>query len=232
MRVRLLWHTPNPEVMVALAMRRCYNSKPIEELEKELQLKPGYERELIAKALRDKTFDVIEHAVFMFEIEGVSRICTHQLVRHRLASYDQESQRFSAVEKEDFIVPHSIQSNPEAIEVYQGVLKSSVEAFKKLKELEIPKEDARFVLPQSIGTKLVITANARSLMHFFFLRLTTQAQWEIRELAQMMLGECRKVAPTIFKDVLDSLRNSYLGFLLRPNERRVQEGNRGSDEGT
>lgn len=203
MRVRLLWYTPNPEVMVALAMRRCYNSKPIEELEKEIQSKPGYEKELIAKALRDKTFDVIEHAVFMFEIEGVSRICTHQLVRHRIASYDQESQRFSAVEKEDFIIPHTVQSNPEALELYQSVLKTSIEAFKKLKELEVPKEDARFVLPQSIGTKIVITANARSLMHFFYLRSATQAQWEIRELAELMLNECRKVAPTIFKEVLE-----------------------------
>jgi thymidylate synthase ThyX len=566
MRVRLLWCTPNPEFMVALAMRRCYNSKPIEELEKELQSRPGYERELIAKALRDKTFDVIEHAVFMFEIEGVSRILTHQLVRHRIASYDQEcfddeteiltalgwksfnqiskedrfatlnlandrleyqgatsifkgdyegmmfnvesdqistlvtpnhrmlvgagdrgrrrwairraldladrskiefkkgvgnwegsivdfidpfvlpgaeihkmygssgttyvqrsadiliepstfmefmgyyisegsfcelphpggyryvvtlaqtrsdivpliqdclhklpfaiqtchkndgrtewsiqdkslfeflsplgkswqkyiprellsrprsqllllfnalmkgdgdyrknryytssprlandvqelalklgfsaniyshvrpgnhgqrrreycvnfimtrnspevkakgssrkkrnfigytpykgmiwcvevpngivyvrrngkpmwsgnSQRFSAVEKEDFIIPHSIQSNPEALEVYQSVLKASIGAFKRLKELEVPKEDARFVLPQSIGTKLVITANARSLMHFFFLRMATQAQWEIRELAELMLAECRKVAPSIFKDIIEA----------------------------
>ncbi|MDG7000896.1 MAG: FAD-dependent thymidylate synthase [Nitrososphaerota archaeon] len=203
MRVRLMWYTPNPEVMVALAMRRCYNSKPIEELEKELETRPGYERELIAKAIRDKTFDVIEHAVFMFEIEGVSRICTHQLVRHRIASYDQESQRFSAVEKEDFITPHSIHSNPEALEVYQKVLKSSIEAFKKLKELEVPKEDARFVLPQSIGTKLVITANARSLMHFFYLRMATQAQWEIRELAGLMLQECRKVAPSIFKEIVE-----------------------------
>ncbi|MDG6907331.1 MAG: FAD-dependent thymidylate synthase [Nitrososphaerota archaeon] len=204
MRVRLLWYTPNPEVMVALAMRRCYNSKPIEELEKEIQSKPGYEKELIAKALRDKTFDVIEHAVFMFEIEGVSRICTHQLVRHRIASYDQESQRFSAVEREDFIVPQSIQTNPEALQLYQSVLKTSIEAFKKLKELEVPKEDARFVLPQSIGTKLVITANARSLMHFFYLRTAKQAQWEIRELAEAMLAECRKVAPTIFREILES----------------------------
>ncbi len=204
MRVRLLWHTPNPEIMVALAMRRCYNSKPIEELEKELQTRPGYEKELIAKALRDKTYDVIEHAVFMFEIEGVSRVCTHQLVRHRIASYDQESQRFSAVEREDFIIPHSIQSNPEALEIYQNLLKNSIETFKRLKELEVPKEDARFVLPQSIGTKLVITANARSLMHFFFQRTATQAQWEIRELAEMMLAECRKVAPTIFKDILEA----------------------------
>jgi thymidylate synthase (FAD) len=204
MRVKLLWSTPDAERTVALAMRRCYSSKPIEDLEKEIQAKPGYERELISKALRDKTFDVIEHAVFMFEIEGISRICSHQLVRHRIASYDQESQRFSAVEKEDFITPHSIQSHPEALRVYEQVLKDSVEAFKKLKELEVPKEDARFVLPQSIGTKLVITANARSLMHFFFQRTAVQAQWEIRELAELMLKECKRVTPSIFAEVVEA----------------------------
>jgi thymidylate synthase (FAD) len=204
MRVKLIWHTPNPEIAVALAMRRCYSSKTIEELEKELLSKPGYEKELIAKAIRDKTFDVIEHAVFMFEIEGVSRILTHQLVRHRIASYDQESQRFSAVEKEDFIVPHTIQSNPAALKVYDDLLKSSIETFKKLKELEVPKEDARFVLPQSIGTKIVMTANARALMHFFFQRRALQAQWEIRELADTMYTECKRVAPTIFSEVVES----------------------------
>ena len=204
MRVKLLWYTPNPEFNVALAMRRCYSAKPIEELERELASKPGYERELIAKALRDKTFDVIEHAVFMFEIEGISRVCSHQLVRHRIASYDQESQRFSAVEKEDFIIPHSVKANPEALKLYEDILKSSVEAFRKLKELEVPKEDARFILPQSIGTKLVVTANARSLMHFFWQRTASQAQWEIRELAELMLTECKKVAPSIFKDVVES----------------------------
>lgn len=203
MRVKLLWHTPNPEFNVALAMRRCYNAKPIEELEKELQSKPGYEKELIAKAIRDKTFDVIEHAVFMFEIEGISRICSHQLVRHRIASYDQESQRFSAVEREDFVIPKSIQSNPDALKLYEDILKLSVDAFKRMKELDVPKEDARFVLPQSIGTKLVITANARSLMHFFWQRTAPQAQWEIRELAEIMLAECKKVAPSIFKDVIE-----------------------------
>lgn len=203
MRAKLLWYTPNPEFNVALAMRRCYNAKPIEELEKELQSKPGYEKELIAKAIRDKTFDVIEHAVFMFEIEGISRICSHQLVRHRIASYDQESQRFSAVEREDFIIPKSIQSNPDALKIYEEVLKLSVDVFKRMKELDVPKEDARFVLPQSIGTKLVITANARSLMHFFWQRTAPQAQWEIRELAEIMLAECKKVAPSIFKDIIE-----------------------------
>jgi len=199
-----LWHTPDPEIVVALAMRRCYSAKPIEELESELKSRPGYERDLIAKALRDKTFDVIEHAVFMFEIEGISRICSHQLVRHRIASYDQESQRFSAVEKEDFVFPPSIQNNPDALRVYDEFIKSSVEAFKTLKDMEVPKEDARFILPQSIGTKLVVTANARSLMHFFWQRTATQAQWEIRELAEIMLKECKKVAPTIFKEILES----------------------------
>jgi thymidylate synthase (FAD) len=204
MRVKLLWFTPRPEITVALAMRRCYSSKPIEDLEKEILTKPGYEKELIAKAIRDKTFDVIEHAVFMFEIEGVSRVTTHQLVRHRIASYDQESQRFSAVEKEDFIIPHTIQSNPAALKVYEELLKSSIEAFKILKELEVPKEDARFVLPQSIGTKIVMTANARALMHFFYQRTALQAQWEIRELAELMYQECKKVAPTIFSQVVES----------------------------
>ena len=204
MRVKLLWYTPNPEFNVALAMRRCYSAKPIEELEAELASKPGYERDLIAKALRDKTFDVIEHAVFMFEIEGISRVTSHQLVRHRIASYDQESQRFSAVERENFIIPNSIKSNPEALKIYEELLASSVETFLKLKELEVPKEDARFVLPQSIGTKLVVTANARSLMHFFWQRTASQAQWEIRELAELMLAECKRVAPSIFKDVVES----------------------------
>jgi thymidylate synthase (FAD) len=204
MRVKLLWFTPRPEITVALAMRRCYSSKPIEDLEQEILSKPGYEKELIAKAIRDKTFDVIEHAVFMFEIEGVSRILTHQLVRHRIASYDQESQRFSAVEKEDFVIPHTVQSNPAALKIYEDLLKRSIEAFKKLKELEIPKEDARFVLPQSIGTKIVMTANARALMHFFYQRTALQAQWEIRELAEMMYKECKKVAPTIFSEVVES----------------------------
>jgi thymidylate synthase (FAD) len=203
-RARLLWHTPNPEVIVALAMRRCYSAKTIEELEAELASRPGYEKDLIAKALRDKTFDVIEHAVFMFEIEGISRVCSHQLVRHRIASYDQESQRFSAVEKEDFVTPPSIQVNPDALKVYEDFIRASVDIFRKLKELEVPKEDARFILPQSIGTKLVITANARSLMHFFWQRTATQAQWEIRELAELMLKECKKVAPTIFKDVIEA----------------------------
>ncbi|MDG7001207.1 MAG: FAD-dependent thymidylate synthase [Nitrososphaerota archaeon] len=140
----------------------------------------------------------------VFELEGISRVCSHQLVRHRIASYDQESQRFSAVEKEDFIVPHSIQGNPEALKVYEDLLKNSVDAFKRLKELDVPKEDARFVLPQSIGTKLVITANARTLMHFFWQRTALQAQWEIRELAELMLKECKKVAPTIFKDIIEA----------------------------
>ena len=102
------------------------------------------------------------------------------------------------------MTPPSILVNPEALKVYEAFIKASVEAFRRLKELEVPKEDARFILPQSIGTKLVVTANARSLMHFFWQRTATQAQWEIRELAELMLKECKKVAPTIFKDIIEA----------------------------
>ena len=102
------------------------------------------------------------------------------------------------------LIWHTIQSNPEALKVYEGLLKSSIDAFKKLKELEVPKEDARFVLPQSIGTKIVMTANARALMHFFYQRTALQAQWEIRELAELMYQECKKVAPSIFSQVIET----------------------------
>jgi thymidylate synthase (FAD) len=203
MRVTLLWHTPQPERMIALAMRRCYSSKPIEDIDSELQSKQGYEKELVKRAIRDKTFDVIEHAVFMFEIEGISRVCSHQLVRHRIASYDQESQRFSAVDKESFIVPPSVKSKREALEVFNKASEVCLDAFKKLKDFGIPKEDARFILPQSIGTKLVLTINARSLMHILWQREAPQAQWEIRELARLMHEEARKVAPTLFAEIFE-----------------------------
>src|SRR2546426_7010705 len=96
MKINLLSYTQNPEFICALAMRRCYSSKSIEELESELKEKgPDYIKYLMNRVKEDKSFDIWEHALFTFEIEGVSRALTHQLVRHRMASYDQESQRFA-----------------------------------------------------------------------------------------------------------------------------------------
>src|SRR5438132_7649066 len=105
MKVSLLWYTPSPELQVAKAMRRCYSSESMEIIENELKEKgESYIRYLIERAKKDGSFDVLEHAVFMFEVEGISRSCSHQLVRHRLISFDQESQRFAPSPK-NYIIP-------------------------------------------------------------------------------------------------------------------------------
>ncbi|MEM2338582.1 MAG: FAD-dependent thymidylate synthase [Nitrososphaerales archaeon] len=204
MRVKLIWHTPSPERVIAVAMRRCYSTSTIEEIEKELDEKGNeYIRYLVRKALDDKTFSVLEHVVFTFEIEGISRVCSHQLVRHRLASYNQESQRFTLAHKEEMIMPPSIQSNPEASKIFNEVIKFTIGKMEELLRIGIPTEDARIILPQCIATKLIMTMNARSLMHFLSLRLSTKAQWEIRELANKILEEVRKVAPTLFEKIVE-----------------------------
>src|SRR5216684_3163680 len=114
MKVSLMWHTPNPEWQCALAMRRCYSAEALDKLDVELREKPNFGREYITylmnRVREDKSFDIWEHAVFMFNIEGVSRVTTHQLVRHRFCSFDQESQRFAPSPKE-FIIPQSVIKN-------------------------------------------------------------------------------------------------------------------------
>ena len=141
-----------------------------------------------------------EHVIYMFEIEDVSRVTTHQLIRHRLASYDQESQRFSAASKESFVIPYTISSNPEALELYNRITKLCAETFEKLVALGVPKEDARYIMPHSIKTKLVMTLSANSLMHIVELRMTQQAQWEIRELVSKMKELAANATPELWKE--------------------------------
>jgi thymidylate synthase (FAD) len=146
---------------------------------------------------------LMEHVNYMFEIEDVSRVTTHQLIRHRLASYDQESQRFSTASRESFIVPDSIRTRPEALKLYESVLRSSTEAFERMVALGVPKEDARYVMPHAIKTKLVMTLSAYSLAHIADLRTSPQAQWEIRELVAKMKDLARKATPSLWTNGLD-----------------------------
>ncbi len=146
---------------------------------------------------------VMDHIFYMFEIEGCSRVTTHQLVRHRVASYDQESQRFSAATKEGFVIPPSIASNKSALEVYQTALEEVYRAFDKLVSLGVPKEDARYILPSALKTKLVMTINARSLMHVVWLRTSIQAQWEIRELVRMMYDLAKEATPELWAKIIE-----------------------------
>jgi thymidylate synthase (FAD) len=146
---------------------------------------------------------LLDHVVYMFEIEDCSRVTTHQLVRHRVASYDQESQRFSSATREGVVTPPSIQSNQAALAVFDGALKVVYEAFEKMTGLGIPKEDARYVLPNAIKTKLVMTVSARSLMHVVWQRTALQAQWEIRELVTSLHRLAREATPELWGTIIE-----------------------------
>ncbi len=151
---------------------------------------------------------VFEHACFTFRVEGISRICTHQLVRHRLASYTQQSQRYVKLKNPKFIVPNEIMES-EFSEEYLEILERASELYRKMVKGGIRKEDARFVLPQGVETKIVITMNARELRHFIILRCDKSAQWEIREMAKEMLRLAHGVAPILFDDLYKKYIDNY-----------------------
>ena len=197
MKIKLLSHTPEPEEVVYISARLCYSSKDVDEIIKEATYKSP--KELIERLLRMGHHSVFEHVSFTFSIEGISRVTTHQLVRHRIASYSQRSQRYVSEEEARFIIPPAVQGNPEAMRLYQEFMESAKNVYRRLVELGIDKEDARYVLPQAVETKIIVTMNARELLHFFRLRCCNRAQWEIRNVAIEMLKEVKKVAPNIFR---------------------------------
>jgi len=195
-KVKLLDYTPEPERVVAMAARLCYSAVGAEELSE--RLSDAKVKEMVRKMVKLGHASTIEHVSFTFGIEGVSRVLTHQLVRHRIASYDQQSQRYVAEHDFEYITPHTIAENPAAKEKYDSLMADIRKAYDELTEMGIPKEDARYVLANATETKILVTMNARSLLHFFNLRCCNRAQWEIREMAYKMLAEVKKVAPTLF----------------------------------
>ena len=199
MQTILLAHTPNPDELVAAAARICYrDTMAAELLQGEEQ---NLSRKLIASLFASGHTSTFEHVSFTFGIDGLSRVASHQLVRHRLASFSQQSQRYVKMtpDPEAVVIPPNIRANPQALSLYQDAVRAAQEAYSRLIELGIPKEDARFILPHGHSTRLVLTMNARELHHFFRLRLCRRAQWEIRELARQMLVLCREKAPVLFK---------------------------------
>ncbi len=199
MQVELLYHTPDPERAIATAARLCYAPVGASEL---METMPE-ERvaSVLSTIMESGHFSTLEHASYTFAIDGVSRALTHQLVRHRLASFNQQSQRYVKFKDElPFVEPPSIAANEQAREIFDGFMKNAQEAYAQLVELGIPAEDARFVLPNAVETKIVVTMNVRELLHFFSLRCCNRAQWEIRALAHRMLELVRPTAPFIFLD--------------------------------
>ena len=196
MRVQLLSHTPDPEQVAAAAARLCYSSADISQL---MERSRDDHAALLAKILDLGHFSVLEHASFTFGIEGISRACSHQLVRHRLASYSQQSQRYVAVqERFSAVVPPTIAENSQLAGRFEQFLDDCHALYGELMAAGVPAEDARFVLPNAAATKLVMTMNARELRHFFALRCCRRAQWEIRAMATAMLRVCKPVAPLLF----------------------------------
>ncbi len=195
MKVELIAYTPEPEAVVAAAARLCYSDLGASEIRENLS--PEEVRSFLEKLISIGHLSPLEHASFTFAIEGVSRALSHQLVRHRIASYSQKSQRYVDEENFEYITPPSIAADPDALELYRTKLEEIRAAYRQLARI-VPREDARYILPNATETKLVCTFNARSLLNFFRLRCCRRAQWEIRELAHRMRQEVRQVAPTLF----------------------------------
>ena len=193
--VTLLRYTPDPERAVALAARVCYSPLTIAELDNELS-----DREigdLIALLLRVGHTSPLEHVSFTFGIEG-SRAALNQLVRHRIASYSQQSQRYVRLDHFECVVPPAVAASPEASAIFARVRDETHQAYRHLLDLGMAKEDARYVLPIGALSRIVATYNARSLHNLFALRCCERAQWEIRDIARGMLDQVRQVAPRLF----------------------------------
>lgn len=207
-KCKLISHTPEPEKVVSIAAKLCYSKSDVDGLI--TGVLTGNDAEKFIDKLKGMGHESpLEHVSFTFAIEGVSRTLTHQLVRHRIASYSQKSQRYVSENDFEYIVPPSIARDSQAKEKFENLMCTIRQAYNELASMDIPKEDARYVLPNATETKIIVTMNARSLFNFFSLRCCTHAQWEIRQLANLMLAEVQKVAPILFKNAGASCKKGY-----------------------
>ncbi len=206
LKVILLAYTPEPEKLVAQAAKLCYSPSTIEELREKID-KKGQEK-FVKKLISMGHMSPIEHISFSFGVEGISRACTHQLVRHRLASYSQQSQRYVGKHSKksggafEFIIPPGVIEAGRK-EWFEARMAEVQTWYDELVDAlgdkgESTYEDARFLLPNASETKIVITMNARELLHFLRVRCCNRAQWEIREMAIEMLRTVKVIAPSIF----------------------------------
>lgn len=200
MQVTLLNWPHEVESVIAAAARTCYSPNKTKDIIEKVNEKRN-ENNAFVKHLREMGHESpLEHASFTFGIDGVSRALTHQLVRHRIASFSQQSQRYVDGNNFDFVIPHEIEKNPNLKKAFSDYMNNAKDFYNALVANGVKKEDARYILPNATTTNIVVTMNVRELLHFFSLRCCTRAQWEIRELAWEMLKICRSIAPSIFND--------------------------------
>lgn len=189
MKVNLVAYTPNPEQILMNAAAECYQTEP----------KIG----VVKSCIKRGHTSVIEHVSFTFEIEGISRACSHQLVRHRIASFTQKSQRYVNENMFSYVCPNSIKKLGEDYEQRFDDDMTRIQQMYDFWVNVIPKEDARYVLPNACTTSLTLTMNLRALLNFWKLRTDSHAQWEIRELASIILELVIDVLPNLKDTILE-----------------------------
>ena len=198
MKIELLAITPDAEQLIEAAGRTCYKSGD--------KAQPGAAGNFIARLIASGHESPVEHASATFRISGCSRAMTHQLVRHRLMSVSQQSQRYVSEKSFEYVVPPKIAAaHAEEFKADMAVIR---EMYCKWKERGMKNEDARYVLPNACATEIVISANFREFRHVFRMRCTPQAQWEIREACCAMLKELMAHAPSVFEDLTHLIQNA------------------------
>lgn len=199
MNIELIAHTPDPELVIANCASTCYDSKS-----KDIEASRKMIRAL-AKAGHEA---MIEHAHATFKLSGVSRVLTHELVRHRLFSFAQRSQRYVKENEPSFVIPDVLvddnSTNPtmqRAKDWFMKAMNDAWHAYKILLECGLKPEDARFVLPNACTTEIIVSGNFREYRNFLKLRLSPRAQWEIRKAANIILDKLYEIAPSCFEDL-------------------------------
>lgn len=195
MQVALTSFTPEPECIIAAAAKLSTSHLSAAELKETLT--PVQIDKLLSHLISAGHLSPFEHASFTFVIDGISRACSHQLVRHRLASYTQQSQRYVVLKRLEYVTPPTIAAKAELKAKYNEMVQQAHKLYTEMVDAGVPAEDARYALPSAMETKIVMTMNARELMHACSLRLCLKAQWEIVDLFQRIKEEVQKVAPRL-----------------------------------
>ncbi len=197
MEVHLISYPEESELIAKMAGVICYSGDQfLKDIKNNANRKSS---EYLQKIIKSGHLSIIEHNSFVFYISGISRVCSHQLVRKRIASFSQQSQRYVNAENFKVVIPDKIK-NSDFYDEYKNISEALFNFYQKMINNNIPKEDARYILPNATSTQLILSMNAHALIEFFARRICTRAQKEIRTLAIKMLKEVRKVAPTLFKE--------------------------------
>ena len=193
MKAELVTYTPNPEETIEKAARICYNSQ-CGDYEKRKKFLTGL--------IKTGHTSTIEHASATFKFSEVSRALTHELCRHRLFSFSQRSQRYCNEDGFGIVMPESLKQNGYETE-FNALMKEIEGLYNDMVAAGVPKEDARYILPNACHTEIFVSGNFREWRHFLELRLSPRAQWEIRQLAHLVLNDLYEIAPIIFQDLVD-----------------------------